>query len=88
MADLVRKTQFEKICPFKILSQVMLTLKELQTLHKTTPLDELIDEEIYADACRLANPAFVAMDQYLLACRLAAKAILLAQKTGVVKPDS
>lgn len=87
MADLVRKTQFEKICPFPLLNAIMQRVKELQQEYKHSTwgvIKQQIDKVIFD----LENLDNTIQQDHAYGVELAALSIVMTQKTGIGKPDS
>lgn len=79
MADLIRKTQFEKICPFPILNAIMQELKELQSKYAYATVGEVknrLDDAVY----RYEDHRNVHADECRIAIEIAALGILIARK--------
>lgn len=86
MADLIRKTQFEKTCPFPVLNGIMTYLETFESRHQDMDepdLLEAIDKKLQSFGDFTLRPV-----QHMVAIELAALATLLAKKTRDIKPDS
>lgn len=86
MADLIRKTQFEKICPFPVLNGIMTYLQTFESQHQDMSESELleaIEKKIQSYESFTLRPV-----HHMLAIEIAAMAALLAKKTRDIKPDS
>jgi len=87
MADLVKKTQFEKICPFPLMNAIMQRVKELQQEYKHSTwgtIKQQIDQVIYD----MENIDNTIQEYHAYGVELAALSIVMTQKTGIGKPDS
>ena len=89
MADLIRKTQFEKIVPFRVLNAIM----KIVEAYQNDP-DELTAEYIKQNLSRQYEIVMKLQSKSLIhihCIELAAFVILLANRTDLnqsVKPDS